>query len=74
MWAPWGAHSRAVFDPFRFSRRYIVSAKEREKLISDAAYFRCAARGFKPGYDLEDWLAAEAHTDDLLMHRLLRYG
>lgn len=28
--------------------------------IATAAYFRAEARGFAPGHELEDWLAAEA--------------
>lgn len=27
--------------------------------IAIAAYFKAEARGFEPGYELEDWLAAE---------------
>lgn len=30
--------------------------------IEQAAYFRAAARGFEPGHELEDWLAAEMET------------
>lgn len=32
----------------------------REEQIATAAYFRALARGFAPGGDLDDWLAAEA--------------
>jgi hypothetical protein len=28
--------------------------------IAEAAYYRAQQRGFSPGYELEDWLAAEA--------------
>lgn len=28
-------------------------------MIADAAYFRAEKRGFQPGHELEDWLAAE---------------
>ncbi|BCK86429.1 hypothetical protein MIZ01_0185 [Sideroxyarcus emersonii] len=31
----------------------------REK-IEISAYYKSAARGFAPGYELDDWLAAEA--------------
>jgi hypothetical protein len=27
-----------------------------------AAYFRAERRGFAPGYEIEDWLAAEAEV------------
>ena len=32
---------------------------EREALIAEAAYFRAEKRGFTPGHEVEDWLAAE---------------
>ncbi|MEQ1601141.1 MAG: DUF2934 domain-containing protein [Methylophilaceae bacterium] len=28
--------------------------------VAVAAYYKAEARGFAPGYELEDWLAAEA--------------
>ena len=27
--------------------------------IAEAAYYRAQRRGFEPGYELEDWIAAE---------------
>lgn len=33
---------------------------ERQAKIATAAYFRAQQRGFAPGHELEDWLAAEA--------------
>ena len=35
---------------------------ERAEYIATAAYFRAEARGFTPGHELEDWLAAEAEV------------
>lgn len=35
----------------------------RRHMISEAAYFRAAQRGFEPGSELDDWLAAEAEVD-----------
>lgn len=43
-----------------------VSAEERYLLISEAAYFRAEDRGFVPGQELDDWLAAEIQIDNLL--------
>ncbi|MGK2913569.1 MAG: DUF2934 domain-containing protein [Porticoccaceae bacterium] len=40
-----------------------VSMQDRQQMIADAAYYRAQARGFGPGYDLEDWLQAEADID-----------
>jgi hypothetical protein len=28
--------------------------------IAEAAYYRAQARGFEPGHEMDDWLAAEA--------------
>jgi hypothetical protein len=36
------------------------SLEQREAMIREAAYYCSARRGFVPGHDLEDWLAAEA--------------
>jgi Protein of unknown function (DUF2934) len=38
------------------------SAAEREALIRMAAYYRAQRRGFKPGHEWDDWLAAEAEV------------
>ena len=39
-----------------------IAAEARYELIETAAYFRAAQRGFEPGHELEDWLAAEAEV------------
>ena len=36
---------------------------ERRAMIAEAAYYLAERRGFKPGHELEDWLAAEAQID-----------
>jgi hypothetical protein len=38
------------------------SPQMRHALIAQAAYFRAERRGFAPGHELEDWLAAEAEV------------
>ena len=40
-----------------------VSAAEREKMISEAAYFRALDRGFEGGDPVSDWLNAERAID-----------
>ncbi len=35
------------------------TAAELRKMVAVAAYYRSARRGFEPGHELEDWLAAE---------------
>lgn len=37
-----------------------VAAPARQKLIETAAYYLAERRGFAPGSELDDWLAAEA--------------
>jgi hypothetical protein len=43
--------------------RYAVSEAERLMRIAQAAYFRAERRGFEPGCELDDWLAAEKEFD-----------
>jgi hypothetical protein len=43
-----------------------VSADERRAMIARAAYLRGQSRGFPPGGEAEDWLAAEKEVDTLL--------
>jgi hypothetical protein len=58
--------------PARSPRASLASAKlnlageDRLQLIAEAAYFRAEQRGFQPGQELEDWLAAELEIDALL--------
>jgi hypothetical protein len=41
------------------------SPAQREEMVRTAAYFRAERRGFAPGYEWEDWLAAEAEVGAL---------
>jgi hypothetical protein len=43
----------ANFDP----------SSSRQALIATAAYYRAETRGFQPGHELQDWLAAEREID-----------
>ncbi|HEU4625051.1 MAG TPA: DUF2934 domain-containing protein [Steroidobacteraceae bacterium] len=38
-------------------------------MIQQAAYYLAEQRGFAPGHELEDWLAAERQVDALLRVR-----
>ena len=40
-----------------------TSLEERQQMIADNAYFRAERRNFEPGYEMVDWLAAEAEID-----------
>ncbi len=44
-------------------------------MVAEAAYYRAEARGFATGYELEDWLDAEAEVDrSLLPSALAPFG
>lgn len=40
---------------------------DRHAMICEVAYRLAEARGFQPGRELEDWLAAEAEVDQRLI-------
>ncbi|MGO9932359.1 MAG: DUF2934 domain-containing protein [Steroidobacteraceae bacterium] len=61
-------NSLLSFDPLRFVVKP-VDAKSREALIAELAYFRAQSRGFAPGREVEDWLAAEAEVEKRNGHR-----
>lgn len=44
-------------DPAKASS---LSPEARQRMIGEAAYYRYVHRGYAPGHDLDDWLAAEA--------------
>lgn len=47
-------------------QRAAVSAEDRRAMIAEGAYLRAERRGFAPGHETEDWLAAEVEVDALL--------
>jgi hypothetical protein len=46
--------------------RPAVSPEARRAMIAQNAYLRAERRGFEPGHEEEDWLAAESEVDALL--------
>lgn len=40
--------------------------EDRQSMIAEAAYYHAHERGFAPGYELEDWLQAEAKVNRIL--------
>jgi len=44
-----------------------VGPGQRAALIAKAAYYRAEKRGFAPGHETEDWLAAESEVDGKLL-------
>jgi len=47
----------------------VISEDVRRGMIAEAAYLRAERRGFAPGGEREDWIAAEAEVDALLKAR-----
>lgn len=43
-----------------------VTPEQRYRMIATAAYFLAERRGFAGGYEMQDWIAAEAETDTRL--------
>jgi hypothetical protein len=54
--------SKALGAPASF-----VGPGQRAALIAKAAYYRAEKRGFAPGHETEDWLAAESEVDAKLL-------
>jgi hypothetical protein len=55
--------------PAKGSPRVTISEDVRRGMIAEGAYLRAERRGFAPGHEAEDWLAAEAEVDALLKAR-----
>jgi hypothetical protein len=51
-------------ESFGSQARVDISPDELRKLIAEAAYYRAKKRGFTPGYEVEDWVQAEAEVKE----------
>jgi len=47
-------------------RGWRLTPEARRTMIAEGAYLRAERRGFAPGHETEDWLAAETEVDALL--------
>ena len=47
----------------------VVTVEECREMIAECAYFKAEKRGFVPGHELDDWLAAERETNTLNFYR-----
>ena len=56
-------------QPFAEGAQDTIDADLRHRMISEAAYHRYTERGYSDGYDVDDWLQAEAEVDHLLLNR-----
>jgi len=43
----------------------VANSLDRQQLIAMAAYYRADRRGFEGGYEVQDWLEAEAEIDGI---------
>jgi hypothetical protein len=57
---------RARRSPADAPARVQLTPEARRALIAETAYLRAERRGFEPGHETEDWLAAETEVDALL--------
>lgn len=61
-------HSREnLFRLQKNSKRYEAWLKENRERIAELAYLKAEARGFAPGHETEDWLAAEVEVAETIM-------
>jgi Protein of unknown function (DUF2934) len=63
---PAGPTQRTVRASATPAPRMALTREGRHALIAEKAYLRAERRGFDPGHETEDWLAAEAEVDALL--------
>ena len=59
---------RAPDQPFEEGAHDILSTDLRHRMISEAAYNLYTERGYRDGFELDDWLEAEARVDHLLLN------
>ena len=55
-------------QPFEEGVRDAITPDLRHRMISEAAFYRYAQRGYVDGYDVDDWVAAEEEVDHLLLN------
>jgi hypothetical protein len=63
--APRKAAAKELMAATSFTQ--FVGPEKRAALIAEAAFYRAEKRGFTPGHEQEDWLAAEAEVDARLL-------
>ena len=54
--------------PFEEGAHDALDPDLRHRIISEAAYYLYARRGYEDGYDQDDWLQAEAQIDHVVMN------
>ena len=61
-------------QPFAEGALDAIDPDLRHRMISEAAYRYYGERGYEEGYDVDDWLQAEADVDHLLLNPRNRTG
>jgi hypothetical protein len=54
--------------PFQEGAHDALDPDLRHRVISEAAYFLYAQRGFSGGYDQDDWLQTETQIDHMILN------
>lgn len=67
--APEEASGASPDQPFAEGAYDPVDPDFRHRMISEAAYRRYVERGYADGYDVDDWMQAEAEVDHILVNR-----
>jgi len=57
----------AAQSPFAEGVHDELDADLRHRMVGEAAYYLAERRGFEEGYEVEDWLQAEADVDHMLL-------
>jgi hypothetical protein len=57
------AAAAAKSAPKKPAKKSAVTPEDRYRMIATAAYFLAERRGFAGGYEMGDWIAAEAEID-----------
>ena len=57
--------SRKTIVEMPKQRNEAMTEEARREAIAKAAYYLAEQRGFEPGHELEDWVAAEARVNAL---------
>jgi hypothetical protein len=66
--APVSEADRIPDQPFAEGAHAAIGSDLRQRMISQAAYQLYVDRGYADGYELDDWLQAEATVDHLLLN------
>ena len=61
-------------QPFAESTLDAIDPDLRQRMISETAYRYYSERGYADGYDVDDWLQAEADVDHVLLNPRDRNG